>query len=60
MTRREEKQASPVHQHQVVPQQGTASFWPEDLHQTAGVQSRIHVERVSQLVDRLDTHTHTQ
>lgn len=55
---REEECASPIHQHKIVPQQGTAGFRPEDLHQTAGIQSRIHVESVSQLVDGLDMHTH--
>lgn len=58
----------PVREHQVVSQQSAATLWPEDLHQAARVQGRVHVEGVGQLVHRLrreksqllHLHTHTQ
>lgn len=40
----------PVHEHQVISQQSTATFRPKHFDQTPRVQSGIHVESMSQLV----------
>ena len=40
----------PVHENQVVSQQGTLGLGPENLHQTAGVQTLVHVQSVCELV----------
>lgn len=40
----------PVYKHQVISKQSTLGLWPKHTDKTAGVQTLIHVECMSQLV----------
>lgn len=43
----------PVNEHQVISEQSTLGFGPEDSDKAAGVQALIHVQSMSQLVHSL-------
>lgn len=49
----------PVDEHQVVSEQSTLGFGPEHSDKTAGIQTLVHVESMSQLVHSLHTQEHT-
>lgn len=45
----------PVYEHQIISKKGTLGLWPKHTDETAGVQTFIHVERMSQLVYSLQS-----
>lgn len=45
----------PVYKYQVISKKSTLGLWPKYTDETAGIQTFIHVERMSQLIYSLQT-----